>query len=67
MVTFKAVLCEDVENIVCSVFSGDFAITERSEIGMYAVPMFITLLGFVSIEPGMYAVCDVYVYSVVVW
>ena len=29
-----------------SVFSSVFAITERSEIGLYDVPMFISLIGF---------------------
>ena len=29
-----------------SVFSSVFAITERSEIGLYDVPMFMSLLGF---------------------
>ena len=29
-----------------SVFSSVFAITERSEMGLYAVPMFMSLFGF---------------------
>ena len=29
-----------------SVFSGVFAITDRSEMGMYSVPMFMSLFGF---------------------
>ena len=40
MVSFEAILCGD------SVFSSVFAITERSEMGLYDVPMLMSLFGF---------------------
>ena len=43
MVVFEAMLCGDVWDVVCmygsSVFSSVFAITERSEMGLYDVSM----------------------------
>ena len=47
VVAFDAVLCGMLFVIYgSSVFSGVFAITERSEIALYNVPMFMSLLGF---------------------
>ena len=51
MVAFEAKLCGDVWDLfvmyVSNVFSSVFfAITERSEMGLYDVPMFMSLFGF---------------------
>ena len=41
-----------------SVFSSSFSITERSEMGLYDVPMFMPLLGFViGMMFGNFHVC----------
>ena len=50
MIAFEAMLRGYVWNVVCyvygcSVFSSVFAITERSEMGLYDVPMFMSLFG----------------------
>ena len=45
MIAFEAMLCEDVWDVVCDVWEycllQCFAITERSEMGLYQVPMFM--------------------------
>ena len=50
MVAFEAMLREDVWMLFVmygsSVFSSVFAITRRSEMGLYDVPMFMFLFGF---------------------
>ena len=50
MVAFEGVLCVDVWDIVCDVWQQCllqcFAITERNEIGLYDVPIYMALLGF---------------------
>ena len=46
MAAFEAMLRGDVWDVVCDVFSSTFAITERSEMGLYDVPMFMSLFGF---------------------
>ena len=49
-VAFEAVLCGDVWDIFVMygsiIFSSVFVITERSEMGLYDAPMFMSLLGF---------------------
>ena len=46
MVAFEAMLCGDMWDVVVmyesSVFSSVFAITEKSEMGLYDVPMFMS-------------------------
>ena len=51
MVAFEAMMCGMVCGMVfvmygSSVFSSVFAITKRSEMGLYDVPMFMSLIGF---------------------
>ena len=47
MVAFEAMLCGILFVMYrSSVFSSVFAITDRSEMGMYDVPMFRSLFGF---------------------
>ena len=49
MVAFEAMLRGDVWDVFVmygsSVFSSVFSITERSEMGLYDVPMFMSLFG----------------------
>ena len=44
MVAFEVMLRGDMWDVVCDVRV--FAITERSEMGLYDVPMFMSLFGF---------------------
>ena len=47
MVAFEGMLCVMLFVMYgSSVFSSSFAITERSEIGLYDVSMFMSLFGF---------------------
>ena len=51
MVAFEAMLRGDVWDVVCdvreySVFSSVFAITERRGMGLYDVPMLMSLFGY---------------------
>ena len=47
MVAFEAMLCGMLFVMYgSSVFSSVFIITERSEMGLYDVPMFMSLFGF---------------------
>ena len=48
MVAFEAMLHGDGWDVVCDVVSSPvfFGITERSEMGLYDVPMFMSLFGF---------------------
>ena len=47
MVAFEPMLCGILFVMYgCTVFSSVFAITERSEVGLYDLPMFMSLLGF---------------------
>ena len=61
MVALEAMLRGDVWDVVCdvrgSVFSSVCAITERCEMGLYDVPMFMSLFGF---GIGMFAIVSMY-------